>query len=112
MDIPLNDFGKKQAQEMGKKLRNQNLNNPLLISSPLTRAMETAEIAGEAISHKKVSKEQAFIDLNFGEWQGKSKKEIEKMHPELYWKWLTEPATKVFPGGDSLRILAARAEDA
>lgn len=37
-DIPLDDFGRKQAREVGRKLRSLNLNHPLIFSSPLARA--------------------------------------------------------------------------
>ncbi|MEW5920619.1 MAG: histidine phosphatase family protein [Bacillota bacterium] len=110
LDIPLNDFGRKQAQEVGNKLKSLSLNDPLLISSPLGRALETAEIAGKAIFGKQVSIEQNFTDINFGEWQGKAKTEIEKLYPGLYRKWLTDPATIIFPGGESLEKVAARAK--
>jgi len=111
LDIPLNDFGKKQALEVGKKLKSLSPDDPLLISSPLGRARETAEIAGESVSSKQIRIEPAFIDINFGEWQGKAKTEIEKSFPALYEKWLTEPADMVFPGGESLEKTAARAEE-
>ncbi len=111
-DIPLNDFGRKQAREVGKKLKSLGLRDSLLISSPLARAKETAEIIGGFILSKQVRIEQDFTDTNFGEWQGKAKKVIERLYPELYHKWLTDPASLVLPGGEVLESVATRAKAA
>ena len=109
LDIPLNDFGKEQARQLGRALKRRQVLNPVLASSPLLRARETAELAGEAVLCKEIATEQGFTDLNFGVWQGKAKADVEKLYPDLYRQWLDNPADIIFPGGEALRRVADRA---
>lgn len=111
-DIPLNDFGRRQAEAIARELKERKLKNPLFFSSPLKRARETAQIAGGFLPGLSVMDVEALIDINFGQWQGKSRKEVEKFYPELYRIWQENPAEVVFPGGEALREVAARAEKA
>ncbi|MGI6308107.1 MAG: histidine phosphatase family protein [Dethiobacteria bacterium] len=111
-DIPLNDFGRRQAGAIAKELQEKKLKNPIFFSSPLKRARETAEIAGSFLPGISVSDVEALTDINFGEWQGQAREEIEKLYPELYRMWQENPAGVVFPGGEDLREVAARAEKA
>lgn len=46
-DIPLNDTGREQARTTGKKLADMGLEFTMLVSSPLSRAHETAQLVGE-----------------------------------------------------------------
>ena len=46
-DIPLNDTGREQARTTGKKLADMGLEFTVLVSSPLSRAYETAQLVGE-----------------------------------------------------------------
>jgi broad specificity phosphatase PhoE len=110
MDIQLNDFGRNQARAVGSELKKRNLNNPMFVSSPLGRARETAEIAAEAVSSPLVTLEPALSDLDFGQWQGKSKADIAQLYPNLYKQWLAEPEHVIFPEGESLSAVAERAE--
>lgn len=109
MDIPLDEYGRIQARAMGKALRDLCLNNPLVVSSPLQRAGETAKIAGALVSNLPVTFEPSFVDMNFGRWQGQSKKEVAQLYPDLYKQWLKEPGSISFPGGESLADIEERA---
>ncbi|HOL17667.1 MAG TPA: histidine phosphatase family protein [Bacillota bacterium] len=111
IDVPLDDYGKKQAAALGKALQIRNLKDPLFFSSPLKRAAETAQIAASFLDCGFVT-EQAFTDLNFGRWQGQAKTEIARLYPDLFRQWLTEPQEIVFPGGGSLAEVTERAEAA
>lgn len=111
IDVPLDDCGKKQAAALGKALQIRNLKDPLFLSSPLKRAAETAEIAA-AFTGRGIVAEQAFTDLNFGQWQGQAKAEVARRYPDLFREWLTDPQKVVFPGGESLADVTVRAEAA
>ena len=50
-DIELNDIGRKQAEETGKLIGNENID--LIIASPLKRARETANIINKNINNSK-----------------------------------------------------------
>lgn len=53
-DIPLNDTGREQARTTGKKLADMGLEFTVLVSSPLSRAHETAQLVGEHLDRKSV----------------------------------------------------------
>lgn len=112
IDIPLDDFGRLQAQAVGQELHRRGLIKPVFLSSPLQRAHETAQIACSFFRHIRVRPEKAFTDLNFGEWQGMAKIEVSEKYPQLYRSWQEEPDHVVFPGGDKLDGICRRAEDA
>lgn len=110
-DIPLNDFGCKQAEMLGNALLKWGLNQPQFITSPLSRAYETASIAAAAFNlENEIITEEAFNDICFGEWEGKTVNEIEENYPEMYRRWKKEPGKVKFPGGESLDKAAERAE--
>src|SRR6187431_140280 len=49
---PLTDFGKKEVRQVGKFLVRLKVNPDLVVSSPLPRALQTAEIAAEQLKTK------------------------------------------------------------
>ena len=49
---PLTDFGKKEVRQGGKFLVRLKVNPDLVVSSPLPRALQTAEIAAEQLKTK------------------------------------------------------------
>ncbi|NIO03781.1 MAG: hypothetical protein GTN74_03970 [Proteobacteria bacterium] len=108
-DIPLNEIGKKEAQLAAKALRGKTIR--AVYSSPLARAKDTAEaIAG---SHGlEVGIIEGLKDICFGDWQGVSHHTVRQRFPDLYLRWLKQPQTVTFPGGESLGELQARAAEA
>jgi phosphohistidine phosphatase len=49
---PLTDFGKKEVRQVAKFLDRLNVNPDLIVSSPLPRALQTAEAAAEQLKTK------------------------------------------------------------
>lgn len=110
-DIPLNDFGHKQAEALGEALQKWDLIHPQFITSPLSRASETASIAAAVFNQEEeIIVEEVFNDICFGEWEGKTAAQIENSYPELYKRWQSEPGKVNFPGGENLGAAADRAE--
>ncbi|MDW7616858.1 histidine phosphatase family protein [Peribacillus sp. SIMBA_075] len=66
-DIPLNELGKIQARQCGEFLSEEDWD--VIISSPLKRARETAEIISNYIEVPVIEK-IAFIEKNFGVAEG------------------------------------------
>ena len=49
---PLTDFGKKEVRQVGKFLKRLDVKPNLIVTSPLPRALQTAEIAAEQLKAK------------------------------------------------------------
>lgn len=89
-DCPLNEAGKEQAQLAGEKLRERGVKITHVFSSPLTRPIETAEIA-TGISRTEFTLDKRILEMNFGDYEGIPVSELpnEEMdrffaHPDLY----------------------------
>lgn len=111
-DVPLDHFGRKQAAALGPYLEKRGLKKPLILTSPLMRALETGQLCAQAFPSAAVKTDQAFTDLDFGSWQGQSKNEVARLYPDLFEQWQREPEKVVFPGGENLSAVAGRAEPA
>jgi broad specificity phosphatase PhoE len=68
-DIPLNDDGIAQAHAAARRLQPVRLDH--IVTSPLARAIKTAEIIAAACS-KPVSTDDGIIECDFGSLEGKS----------------------------------------
>lgn len=75
-DIPLNEGGILQARNCGEKL--QGLPVDYVVSSPLSRAVRTAEIIGEFLGIKDVRPMEAFIEMDFGQVSGATREELDR----------------------------------
>lgn len=69
-DTPLTDEGRKQAKEAGQKAKKLKID--LIISSPLTRAHETAKIISKEIGYPedKIELNPLLIERNYGAMEG------------------------------------------
>ena len=101
--IHLNERGQKQAQALGEALKDVPLK--AVYSSPLERAMETAEPI--ATSHKlEILQEPGLRDENLGKWEGKSLKVLRLTNA---WKVVQHsPSRFHFPEGESFMGLQTR----
>ena len=111
-DTPLNDRGRQQAAALATKLSGEPI--AALHSSHLSRARQTAEIAGDALGLKPRVDER-LAESRRGAWEGRLLHEIERDEPELWAAWRRAGAAFRFPGGESLgehakRVAAALAE--
>ena len=104
--IHLNERGQKQAQALGEALKDVPLK--AVYSSPLERAMETAEPI--ATSHQlEIVQEPGLRDANVGKWQGKSLKALRLTNA---WKVVQHsPSRFQFPEGESFIDLQTRIAD-
>jgi len=98
-DISLDEVGRKQAEAAARRVAEWQLNT--VYSSPLRRAMETAQTLAQP-SGLEVKKLSEIIDIDYGQWQGLSLEEAAARDGELYKKWLHSPHQVKFPGGESL----------
>lgn len=109
VDLPLDEVGEAQARAIALKLKTRPIK--AVYSSPLERAIKTAEPLAEALGLK-VTVEEGFMDINYGQWQGLSPSQVAELYPDLYRTWLESPHLVQIPGGESLDDVRARAEKA
>lgn len=100
-DIPLNETGIAQAKVAGAVIARQyslDQSWELILTSPLSRARDTAVMVGQAIGIDGVSVEELLLERSFGEAEGLSHEE---------WKAKYDDTNHV-PGGETLQQLEAR----
>ena len=104
-DLPLNREGEKQAGEIAKVLADKGID--LIVTSPMKRAVQTAEIvAGHLdIKQDKVIKGMRLYERDFGDYEGKLMSEV---NIDTLRRWSDNAPV---PNGESIRELAARVFD-
>lgn len=105
-DLPLNDTGRAQGETLAQCLAEIDIS--AVYSSSLTRARETAEIIAGRLGLG-VTPIDALQEVNYGEWEGISEKEIQERDPELYRRWRADPVHVGIPGGETFGGVAERA---
>jgi len=109
IDIALSERGRKEALALSQFLAKERIQ--FIYCSPLKRARETSEPLVEKTGIKAEILE-GLIDMNFGEWEGKSVSDVEKDYPELFKLWVSQPEKAVFPEGETLAQVRDRAMSA
>lgn len=95
-EVHLNPKGQSQAQALAIKLAGTPVS--AIYSSPLERAMETAEPVAKALG-KEIIQRPGLLEVNIGEWQGEK---IKGLSRHKLWKlvqWV--PSRMQFPGGET-----------
>jgi len=106
IDVKLNENGIKQAELLAEYLSNLKIDD--IYSSPLKRALKTAEvIAGHHGLEVKIA--PGLIDLDYGKWQGLPHQEVKDKYKELYREWISQPDQIRIPDGESLNDVRERA---
>jgi phosphoserine phosphatase len=109
-DLPLTATGKAQTQAVAQRIASR-WSPKKVYASPLSRCVETANAIANAC---RVDSErlEGLIDIDYGEWQGRSYEEMSKADPTLFGSWFVTPHLIRFPGGESLQDLVARSAEA
>jgi broad specificity phosphatase PhoE len=108
---PLLPQGIEAAQRLAQWLDKQTVPDSLvLISSPLRRAVQTAEILQEVLPGKpELYCDDRLAETNFGAWEGLSGDELEARYPGALDEWRAKPLDFPFPDGETARQTAQRA---
>jgi broad specificity phosphatase PhoE len=105
-DIELSDIGTNQAGLLASSLKNHHIE--AIYSSPLKRALQTAQIINEFHSlHIHTYKE--LMEMDQGIFEGLSFKELMNDKKDFLKKWIADPAGVKMPKGESLTELQDRA---
>jgi probable phosphomutase (TIGR03848 family) len=103
-ELHLDDRGWAQARAVADRLRELPL--AALVSSPLERCTDTASAVAEG-RDRAVELDDRFVEVRYGDWTGRELKTLAK---EPLWKVVQQhPSAAVFPGGEGLAAVQARA---
>ena len=98
-DVPLTDLGRDQARALGRRLAGHPF--ALVLTSPLSRAHETATLAGFGAV---VQPDPDLMEWDYGSLEGRETAEIRDAYPG--WTIWRGP----WPGGETIEQVAARAD--
>ena len=103
---PLNDEGREQARRTGEWLAPLSGTFDALISSPVRRTHETAEILAEFLDLA-IEFEHGMAEMEFGTWDGLSFQEVHQKWPDELTAWLGDLESAPH-GGESFRAVEKR----
>jgi probable phosphoglycerate mutase len=99
-NIDLTENGIQQAEYVSKRFHN---NYDVIYSSPLSRALKTAEIIGRNRPEGMPVIRNELTEVNFGAWEGLTYDQIKEQYPAQFLAWKTDGSLM---GGD-LNVLYA-----
>lgn len=105
-DTSLTQKGMLQAQKLALRLKH--LKNPMVISSPSRRALETARMVTQEAGQV-IRTEEDLQEIDFGRWEKMTFQEICAGDPELVGQWANGGMDFHFPEGESLSDFWKRA---
>ena len=113
-DTALNDTGREQARTVGRLLRDlvPDCESLDFIASPLARTRETMELLRQAVGLPRAGYrlEPCLAEISFGEWEGRTWKELRESEPNLYAARKRDCWHFTPPGGESYAAVAARVQ--
>jgi broad specificity phosphatase PhoE len=107
-DEHLTEAGREAVRRLAKRL---DLCGGRLYTSPVRRAVETAEILAAELSLP-VHTVHDLHEIELGEWTGLTESEVAERWPAAYREWLERPDQLVIAGRERLDELRDRALDA
>lgn len=99
-DADISPAGEKQLELLGLRFRNEPID--VIYTSPLKRARMTAQAIAKYRNDIEVIDEPGFIEMNVGELENRSLKELALNYPETAKKWDRYPDLCEFPGGETM----------
>lgn len=106
-DLPLNEEGRDQAHALALGLKDQSLT--AIYSSPLTRAVETANLIKVFHPSIPLFEEKGLVEMDLGQFEGMEAGQWVVEHADFLRSWRETPASVRMPGGESLQEVQARA---
>jgi probable phosphoglycerate mutase len=108
-DVPLSELGRRQSEAVAAAL------GPLpieaLYSSPLRRAMETAQPVAEALGLP-IQTDPRLMEIHAGVFEDQLRNELDRLFPEALARWRSGDPDFAIPGGESRRKLMERGREA
>lgn len=106
-DIPLNDTGIKQAEQLAQTLKDRNIKLTKVYSSNLRRAQRTAQAVCGRYGIECETLE-GLQEISFGVFEGYTWEEIRTNFPEIFGKWCADKRYFPIPEGESNQLVLER----
>ena len=106
-DVPLNENGLFEADATAQRIASE-WKIAALYSSPILRARQTAEIIG-ALTGEELRIVNELADVDFGEWEGRTRDEAAERDPEVMRLYRDVPSRARIPGGETFIAAGSRA---
>jgi broad specificity phosphatase PhoE len=103
LDVDLDPLGRRQAEALAAAVLASSGPIAAVVSSPLRRAVETAEALGLPVEI-----DERFVEVDYGEWDGVPLSEVA---PETWAAWRSDPHFRP-ESGESLHEVSERVVDA
>jgi len=111
IDVPLNEVGSQEALALASRLRDVNVD--LIVSSPLSRALKTAEALAQLnVGMPDLEVWEDLAEISHGDWEGLLCEEVLAKWPDLLRLWRIRPSEVTMPNGENLDQVAQRANRA
>jgi len=106
VDPDLNAKGLAQAQALAARLAPLATRRPVVVSSPLKRAVATATLIADALGTG-ARTDDGLLEIDFGEWEGRTFAEVKQRWKAERKAWRTDSSVAL-PGGESVDQVARR----
>jgi broad specificity phosphatase PhoE len=106
-DYPLSEAGREQARRVAGWFADKRV--ALLLSSPLSRAAETARIVAAELGAAAAESREELIEMDTGRFTGLTTAEIQQRFP-ADWRSFQRESWEGVPGAERIDALTARAE--
>lgn len=98
LPVPLNACGRAQSRQLATYLNSVAID--AIYTSPRRRALETAQIIGDALGLP-AQEDERLAEIAFGDFEGHTFSEVEALFPRAYQKWQSGYRPYRVPGGES-----------
>lgn len=105
-DIPLNETGRAQARSTAAALKEEGYEFDVIVSSPLSRAKETADLIGQAFGLEVAKTYPGLIERGYGEAEGLDISEEARREPDAFYDGVESERSVYRRGIEVLRQIA------
>ena len=106
-DTSLNESGVRQAERLSEKLLARGGRIERVFTSEMRRARETAEIGAGRLNFPLIAR-AGLQELNLGDWEGRTWRQIERGWPERFAEWSRDKRSVRPPHGETYQELLER----
>ena len=105
LDSDITENGMLQLESLAERMKNVHID--AIYSSPLKRAVKTAEAINK-YHNLKINTENDLMEINGGVWEGKKWASFPKLYPQDSYNWNIRPCDFAPENGESMRELYDR----